>query len=142
VPSLPPATRRPPQPNRTAHACLASRCKTAPPPRRYIPNRIDDPNYVRIFDTTLRDGEQSPGATLTSKEKLDIARQLAKLGVDIIEAGFPIASPDDFEAVKQIAVEVRSRSPRPAPPSHCLERNRSRNRNRARTRGHAADTGT
>lgn len=55
--------------------------------------RIDDPNYVRIFDTTLRDGEQSPGATLTSKEKLDIARQLSKLGVDIIEAGFPIASP-------------------------------------------------
>ncbi|KAI8468616.1 MAG: 2-isopropylmalate synthase [Monoraphidium minutum] len=72
----------------------------------YIPNRIDDPNYVRIFDTTLRDGEQSPGATLTCKEKLDIARQLAKLGVDIIEAGFPIASPDDFEAVKQIAVEI------------------------------------
>jgi 2-isopropylmalate synthase len=72
----------------------------------YIPNRIDDPNYVRIFDTTLRDGEQSPGATLTSKEKLDIARQLAKLGVDIIEAGFPVASNDDFEAVKQIAVVV------------------------------------
>ena len=61
---------------------------------------------MRIFDTTLRDGEQSPGATLTPKEKLDIARQLAKLGVDIIEAGFPIASPDDFEAVKAIAVEV------------------------------------
>lgn len=47
----------------------------------YIPNRIDDPNYVRIFDTTLRDGEQSPGATLTSKEKLDIAKQLSKLGM-------------------------------------------------------------
>lgn len=46
----------------------------------YIPNRIDDPDYVRIFDTTLRDGEQSPGATLTSKEKLEIARQLSKLG--------------------------------------------------------------
>lgn len=73
---------------------------------QYIPNRIDDPYYVRIFDTTLRDGEQSPGATLTSKEKLDIARQLAKLGVDIIEAGFPIASPDDLEAVKLIAKEV------------------------------------
>lgn len=72
----------------------------------YIPNRIDDPNYVRIFDTTLRDGEQSPGATLTSKEKLDIAKQLAKLGVDIIEAGFPVASPDDFEAVRTIAMEV------------------------------------
>lgn len=46
----------------------------------YIPNRIDDPNYVRIFDTTLRDGEQSPGATLTSKEKLEIATKLSKLG--------------------------------------------------------------
>ena len=46
----------------------------------YVPNRIDDPNYVRIFDTTLRDGEQSPGATLTSKEKLEIAKQLSKLG--------------------------------------------------------------
>lgn len=72
----------------------------------YIPSRIDDPNYVRIFDTTLRDGEQSPGATLTSKEKLDIARQLAKLGVDIIEAGFPVASPDDFDAVRSIALDV------------------------------------
>ena len=73
---------------------------------QYIPNRIDDPNYVRIFDTTLRDGEQSPGATLTSREKLDIAKQLARLGVDIIEAGFPIASPDDLIAVKLIATEV------------------------------------
>jgi len=69
----------------------------------YIPSTISDPDYVRIFDTTLRDGEQSPGATLTSSEKLDIARNLAKLGVDIIEAGFPIASPDDFLAVQQIA---------------------------------------
>lgn len=72
----------------------------------YIPNRIDDPNYVRIFDTTLRDGEQSPGAALTAKEKLDIARQLAKLGVDIIEAGFPAASKEDFEAVRTIAKVV------------------------------------
>lgn len=77
-----------------------------PPRPKYIPGRIDDPKYVRIFDTTLRDGEQSPGATLTSKEKLDIARQLAKLGVDIIEAGFPIASPDDLNAVRNIAKEV------------------------------------
>jgi 2-isopropylmalate synthase len=74
--------------------------KTRP---KYVPGQISDPDYVRIFDTTLRDGEQSPGATLTSSEKLEIARMLAKLGVDIIEAGFPIASPDDFEAVKQIA---------------------------------------
>lgn len=69
----------------------------------YVPGEIPDPDYVRIFDTTLRDGEQSPGATLTSQEKLEIARMLSKLGVDIIEAGFPIASPDDFVAVKQIA---------------------------------------
>ena len=72
----------------------------------YVPGEISDPDYVRIFDTTLRDGEQSPGATLTSQEKVEIARMLAKLGVDIIEAGFPIASPDDFAAVKQIADEV------------------------------------
>lgn len=61
---------------------------------------------MRILDTTLRDGEQSPGASLTSKQKLGIAKQLAKLGVDIIEAGFPVASPDDFEAVRLIAQEV------------------------------------
>ncbi len=63
-------------------------------------------NYVYIFDTTLRDGEQSPGATMTSAEKLEVARGLARLGVDIIEAGFPAASPDDLEAVRKIAVEV------------------------------------
>jgi 2-isopropylmalate synthase len=64
------------------------------------------PDYVRIFDTTLRDGEQSPGATMTSAEKLDVARALARLGVDVLEAGFPAASPDDLEAVKKIAQEV------------------------------------
>ena len=63
-------------------------------------------NYVRIFDTTLRDGEQSPGATMTSVEKLEVARALARLGVDVIEAGFPAASPDDLAAVKRIALEV------------------------------------
>ena len=63
-------------------------------------------NYVKIFDTTLRDGEQSPGATMTSAEKLEVAHNLARLGVDIIEAGFPAASPDDLEAVRRIAVEV------------------------------------
>ena len=63
-------------------------------------------NYVRIFDTTLRDGEQSPGATMTSADKLEVARSLAMMGVDIIEAGFPAASPDDLEAVRRIAVEV------------------------------------
>ena len=61
---------------------------------------------VRIFDTTLRDGEQSPGATLNLHEKLEIARQLELLGVDIIEAGFPISSPGDFEAVAAIAAEI------------------------------------
>ncbi len=59
-----------------------------------------------IFDTTLRDGEQSPGATLNIEEKLEIARQLSRLGVDVCEAGFPIASPGDFEAVRRIATEV------------------------------------
>lgn len=62
---------------------------------------------IHIFDTTLRDGEQSPGASLTSIEKLEIARQLARLGVDIIEAGFPASSPGDFEAVQQIAREIQ-----------------------------------
>jgi 2-isopropylmalate synthase len=63
-------------------------------------------HYIRIFDTTLRDGEQSPGATMTSAEKLEVARGLARMGVDVIEAGFPAASPDDLEAVRRIAVEV------------------------------------
>ena len=63
-------------------------------------------NYVRIFDTTLRYGEQSPGATMTSAEKLEVAHNLARLGVDIIEAGFPAASPNDLEAVRRIAEEV------------------------------------
>ena len=62
-----------------------------------------DDETVRIFDTTLRDGEQSPGATLTSDEKVEIARALSRLGVDVIEAGFPAASPDDLEAVRRIA---------------------------------------
>ncbi|PKH45338.1 2-isopropylmalate synthase [Dehalococcoides mccartyi] len=63
---------------------------------------------IKIFDTTLRDGEQAAGASLNAQEKLEIARQLEKLGVDIIEAGFPITSPGDFEAVKLIALEVRT----------------------------------
>ncbi|MBU6275700.1 MAG: 2-isopropylmalate synthase [Planctomycetes bacterium] len=62
---------------------------------------------VRIFDTTLRDGEQSPGASMNLTEKLEIAQALVQLGVDIIEAGFPIASPGDFESVAAIAREVR-----------------------------------
>ena len=66
----------------------------------------DEANRVRIFDTTLRDGEQSPGISLNTQEKVEIAHQLARLGVDVIEAGFPITSPGDFEAVKAIAREV------------------------------------
>ena len=65
-----------------------------------------DPNRVLIFDTTLRDGEQSPGISLNTAEKLEIAHQLARLGVDVIEAGFPITSPGDFEAVQAISHEV------------------------------------
>jgi len=62
---------------------------------------------VRVFDTTLRDGEQAPGAGLTAAEKLEVARQLARLKVDVIEAGFPAASPGDFEAVNRIARETK-----------------------------------
>ncbi len=65
-------------------------------------------DHVRIFDTTLRDGEQAPGCTMTLEEKLEVARQLARLRVDIIEAGFPAASPGDWAAVHQIAQEVGS----------------------------------
>jgi 2-isopropylmalate synthase len=65
-----------------------------------------NPERLIIFDTTLRDGEQSPGATLTTEEKLKIALQLSAMGVDVCEAGFPIASPGDFEAVSRIAKEV------------------------------------
>lgn len=68
--------------------------------------RQPDERRVYIFDTTLRDGEQCPGAALKHHEKLQIARQLARLNVDIIEAGFPFSSPGDFESVRQIAAEV------------------------------------
>jgi 2-isopropylmalate synthase len=66
-----------------------------------------DKNRLIIFDTTLRDGEQSPGASMNLAEKLEVARALADLGVDVIEAGFPVASPGDFEAVQTIAAEVQ-----------------------------------
>ncbi len=66
-----------------------------------------DKTRVYIFDTTLRDGEQSPGSSMNTEEKLILARQLEKLGVDIIEAGFPIASEGDFDAVRQIACEIK-----------------------------------
>ena len=64
-------------------------------------------NKLIIFDTTLRDGEQSPGASMTQEEKLRIARQLEKLGVDVIEAGFAAASPGDFESVSAVAKNIK-----------------------------------
>src|SRR5882757_6587367 len=69
--------------------------------------QVSPDNRVHIFDTTLRDGEQSPGISLNAGEKLEIAQQLARLGVDVIEAGFPIASPGDFEGVESIARNVQ-----------------------------------
>jgi 2-isopropylmalate synthase len=68
---------------------------------------MTDPLRIRVFDTSLRDGEQAPGFSMTASEKLKLARQLDRLGVDIIEAGFPIASDGDFAAVRAIAGEVR-----------------------------------
>lgn len=68
---------------------------------------MSDPQHIRIFDTTLRDGEQSPGVALNHAQKLEIAHALARLGVDVIEAGFPIASPGDLEGVSRIAREVQ-----------------------------------
>ena len=82
---------------------------TSTPPNS-TDRRPPDANRVRIFDTTLRDGEQSPGASMNMAEKLEMARALAALGVDIIEAGFPIASVGDFEAVRAIAAEVTGSS--------------------------------
>ena len=68
---------------------------------------MSDPRTITIFDTTLRDGEQSPGASMNLAEKMEVAQALVDLGVDIIEAGFPIASPGDFEAVREISQNVR-----------------------------------
>src|SRR3954454_1327657 len=68
--------------------------------------QVPDDERVHIFDTTLRDGEQSPGISLNTHEKVEIAQQLGRLGVDVIEAGFPITSPGDFEAVQAISREV------------------------------------
>lgn len=68
---------------------------------------MSEPRQIKIFDTTLRDGEQSPGCSMNRQEKLEMAQALVDLGVDIIEAGFPIASPGDFESVKEIAQTVK-----------------------------------
>lgn len=72
-------------------------------------SKIDDmaDDRVIIFDTTLRDGEQAPGASLKQNEKLEVALALQDLGVDVIEAGFPVASKGEFEAVKTIAQSVK-----------------------------------
>ena len=74
-------------------------------------------NKLIIFDTTLRDGEQAPGFSMTIDEKLRMARQLEKLNVDILEAGFPIASEGDFQAVRRVSAEIRTPSSRPIPGS-------------------------
>ena len=93
-------------------------------------NAMADDRLI-IFDTTLRDGEQSPGASMNLAEKLEVAHALTDLGVDVIEAGFPIASPGDFEAVQAIAREVaRPDHLRPGP----LQRRRHRPRRRGRSR--------
>src|ERR1700753_3563873 len=68
---------------------------------------LHDPNRVYVFDTTLRDGEQVPGCQLTTPEKIEIARELEALGVDIIEAGFPVSSPGDFQSVVEISKAVK-----------------------------------
>src|SRR5919199_55350 len=94
---------------------------------------------VKIFDTTLRDGEQSPGFSLTSSQKLQLAQQLARLGVDVIEAGFPAASPDDFAAVQAVARSVRGpfiaglARPAPADIDQCWEAIRDAERPRIHT---------
>ena len=67
---------------------------------------MDNQNVVQIFDTTLRDGEQSPGASMTAEQKVIIARQLEKLGVDVIEAGFAASSDGDFDSVRRVCKEV------------------------------------
>jgi 2-isopropylmalate synthase len=72
-----------------------------------VPSRGVAPGSIRIFDTTLRDGEQAPGAGLTVAEKIEVARQLVRLNVDVIEAGFPASSPGEFEAVQTIARETK-----------------------------------
>jgi 2-isopropylmalate synthase len=69
-------------------------------------NNQEQDNIVQIFDTTLRDGEQSPGASMTVEQKVVIARQLEKLGVDVIEAGFAASSDGDYESVRRVAKEV------------------------------------
>ena len=72
---------------------------------------MSDKDKVFIFDTTMRDGEQSPGASMSLEEKIQIARVFDELGIDIIEAGFPIASPGDFEAVSEVSKILKNSIP-------------------------------
>ena len=90
---------------RSAARSSAARALRQTLPLRAFSSQAAEPTTDKlwIFDTTLRDGEQSPGATLNIKEKVDIGHQLSRLGVDICEAGFPIASQGDFEAVREVA---------------------------------------
>ena len=82
------------------------RCKEDPPDLKRV-GIMTSSRHITIFDTTLRDGEQSPGASMNMAEKKEVAQALVDLGVDVIEAGFPIASPGDFEAVREIARVIR-----------------------------------
>ncbi|MGH6991369.1 MAG: hypothetical protein ACREE3_15835, partial [Stellaceae bacterium] len=79
-------------------------------PKTVVPETRADANRVIIFDTTMRDGEQSPGASMNLEEKIRIALVLEEMGVDVIEGGFPIASNGDFEAVREIAKVVKTSS--------------------------------
>src|ERR1700761_2277848 len=81
--------------------------------RSRVSGPMSSSNQIVFFDTTLRDGEQSPGCTMHHEEKLRMAHQLANTGVDVIEAGFPIASDGDFESVRAIAREIGQREDAP-----------------------------
>ena len=93
-------------------------------------------NIVKIFDTTLRDGEQSPGASMTVEQKVVIARQLEKLGVDVIEAGFAASSEGDFESVARVCKEVkRPRSAASPDPKREISPERSKRSNMPKIQG-------
>ena len=75
-----------------------------------LKNTMSDKEKLYIFDTTMRDGEQSPGASMSVEEKIQISRVFDEMGIDIVEAGFPIASPGDFEAVSEISKIMKKRN--------------------------------
>ena len=83
---------------------------------------MSDKNRVFIFDTTMRDGEQSPGASMSVEEKIQISRVFDDMGIDIIEAGFPISSPGDFEAVSAISKSLKNSIPCEIGRASCRER--------------------